>query len=188
MRKSTFALLSIGVAGFLTACGGGDDDSTPAVTNPLSKYAGTYTACDNRAKETIAFVAVGSNQLQATYGEDVYSAANCTGTIVGRVTYSSSIVLTYQDTGSSTASLNSAIQTLTIDRIGVTNPAITVSVSGSGARGNCVYYTGGNICYDPVPASNNTPGGLYMSNKGLYGLEYFGGVYYAEDPAYQKTN
>ena len=166
----------------LAACGGGGGGGTVSTAdNPLKKYAGTYYVCDRNEKNTLSLEATGSNSLNVTVSADVYSAANCTGSIIGSYRWNSAASMTYL--GATTANLPAVTifpTAGTLDKVTLTTTAMTATLTGSGVSGSCVRYSyvdngvtsAGNTCYSLTTAATTATGALYLSSNDQYMVQF----------------
>ncbi len=188
----TRLLTLFSIIAFLVACGGGGGDDDANATNPWVNKAGTYSGCDDHTRRTVVFSPTGSNQAALSLREDIYDAAGCTGTIKGTITWSSPITATYLSTGLANVSgivLPWGNTSLTIDRIRVSAPAMTQTLTGSGVNGRCVYYTNGNTCYDSLASdAATTEAGIYFKDNTFATLVInSSGIYVADTPILTKN-
>lgn len=194
----TRAALTCIVGMLLTACGGGgggDGGGTPppATQGPLAKYVGTYTFCEGNERVTLTVTANGGTQLSLSQKSDYYQTSGCTGAVVGLETLSSPLTATYVSTGAAQVTgwpAANSVTTYTVDRLAITAPATTWSLTGSGVttiNGRpCVRYTGGQTCLESIanPALSTT-GGLVFTDTALLLLEATA-TGYARDTAYPR--
>jgi len=187
------SLLTIGVVSLLTACGGGggDSPSTETASNPLSKYAGTFSGCNgNHKRTTITFSIVGSTQLSMSPQMDVYESASCTGTVLGTLRTPATMLATFLSYSTATVTgITASSQSLTIDKINVSMPASTSTLTGLGVSGNCVHYTNGRVCFNSLSNSaSNIDAGLYLNGSIVYFLTVSGSTYKADDTPLTRVN
>ena len=186
-------LLALAVAG--CGGGGGSDNSTPppGAQGPLAKYVGTYSVCEGNERITLTVTANGGSQLSLTPRSDYYQTTGCTGAVVGVETLSSPLTASYVSTGAAQVTgwpAAASVATYTVDRLAITAPATTWSLTGSGVttiNGRpCVRYTNGQTCLDAVsnPALSTT-GGLAFADSTLLLLNATAAGY-ARDTAYQR--
>lgn len=92
MKKLISLVLSLSVAGLMTACGGGDDGpATTAATvgssGQLSSFAGTYVGCfaggTTSEKETLVFTQLTTDSFSAASSTNKYAGAACAGAVTG---------------------------------------------------------------------------------------------------------
>lgn len=125
--------------------------------------------------------------------ETYYQDTNCSGAVVGTVTLSSALSATYVRTEGAVVSgwptANSS-QSLTVDRLSITAPATTTTLTGSGVTtigGKlCVAYTNGSTCPDftPNPPLSVT-GGLAQTDTAVLLLQATT-TGYTVDTAFQR--
>ncbi|WP_350295164.1 hypothetical protein [Limnohabitans sp. Rim8] len=192
MKNTIKLILATASVALLAACGGGGgSQSTGTENNPLSKYAGTFSGCDGYHKRTTTiFSTVGSTQLTMSVQMDVYENASCTGASLGTLRMPASILATFLSSSAATVTgITSSSQLLTIDKINVTAPASTSTLTGSGVIGRCVYYTNGNLCFDTlINSATDANAGFYLSGNTIYTLTVNGGTYKADDTALIRIN
>lgn len=182
MEKSFKHLIAVVSALVLTACGGGGGGSSgTGSSNPLAKYVGTYSACnqDNRQIRLVISVS-GEKSLFIKSIENIFDTPNCTGSPAGTFT-SEPFLVTYTSSGVVTATgpdLPSA--SIEIDKLSFDPSTYTEVASGPGAKGDCITYSGGQeICTVKSVPSALAEGGLYLSNSTLYLVVSENGVYTA---------
>ncbi|MBP7485115.1 MAG: hypothetical protein KA781_07400 [Aquabacterium sp.] len=185
---------------FLSACGGGGSggasDSEPSgQKNPLSKYAGTYYACDDHEFSVQKMVVSGSDSLSVTLETNVHQNENCTGPIVGKVVvFPVPLVVKYVGVGTATMPPFSLLPySDAVETVSVSAPAMTPQLTGSGVNGLCVNYVGGNICYEPVPTAVSMSGALYLKGDYVVSFSLENGVLTADqilskDPSFNSKN
>ena len=176
----------------LTACGGGGGGTVSTADNPLKKYEGTYYVCDRNEKKTLSIAATGTNSLNIAFSADVYSAANCAGSIIGSYRWNSSASMTYA--GATTSNLPAVTIfpiSDTLDKVTLDVSAMTATLTGSGVSGSCVRYSyvdngvtsTGNTCYSLTTAASTATGALYLSSNNQYMVQFAlgnNGVYGAQ--------
>jgi len=183
----------------LSACGGGGGGSAPAASvlsndnNPLKKYDGTYYICDQNghSKTTLTVVAAGSNSMTMSMSEATYQSVNCTGTIVGTLSFPLPLTATYQSqTTANFPHVTIMPRADTVDGVSVSSPAMTAQLTGTGVSGNCVNYTNGNLCYDNLVSPAQTAvGAAYLRGNYFVTFSLLNGVLaadgiYSKDPAF----
>jgi hypothetical protein len=170
----------------LAACGGGSSSST----NPLEKYVGTYTGCNNHQKSTTTISTTSYDQASVSTTTDIFENSDCTGANLGTHTDSSPVTVTYRAAANLPVSgIGSTVQNLTIDIINILLPPVSQSLTGSGVNGLCVNYTGGSYCYSTPPTSAvSSEGGFYMVGNLLYSLTFVNGVYQTDSVVLTKTS
>ena len=178
---------AIALATILAACGGGGS-STIDSQNPMVKYVGTYSGCNNHQELTTTISATGAYQAYIDTKTDFYQNSDCTGAIVGTHTNSSPVTATYQATGNlPVLGVESTLQNLPIDTTNLILAVVSESLTGSGVSGLCVNYIGGSYCYsNPPTTSLNSEGGLYLNGNLLYTLTLVNGVYQADSVVLTK--
>jgi len=181
-------------AAILTACGGGGGSSVNTGSNPLQKYENTYYICDQHTKTTATIHATNTNSMTLTMVEDIYQNNNCTGPIVGTYRLSQAITATYQNqTSANFPPVTIMPSSDTVDRLAVTFPGGTAQLTGSGVKGSCVNYTGGQVCYDNLSMpSTNTTGAAYLNGNYLVMFSLENGVLaadgiYSKDPSFNSN-
>jgi hypothetical protein len=186
--RSKFAA-TIALATMLVACGGGGS-STIDPKNPMIKYVGTYSGCNNHQELTTTISATGSYQAYIDTKTDFYQNSDCTGAIVGTHTNSSPVTATYQATRNlPVLGVESTLQNLTIDTINISLGIISESLTGSGVSGLCVNYIDGSYCYSNPPTSSlSSEDGLYLNGNLLYTLTLVNGVYKADSVVLTKIH
>jgi len=136
--KNLFVAISTAI--ILTACGGGSDPDPinppitgPGTPDPVSKYEGKYTACDNGLETKLIINDKADTTIAIQIYATVYQYANCSGAVYGEAIYP--IPAEFTNTGtafnyvynskdpSDNAKINIDIGTLTI-------PLQTIQVSG----------------------------------------------------------
>ncbi|ODU07966.1 MAG: hypothetical protein ABS84_14750 [Rubrivivax sp. SCN 71-131] len=179
----------------LAACGGGGgDDDADHPQGPLAKYSGTYTYCDRHERGTMTSTASADGRaLTLTLRSDYYQQSGCTGAIVGTETISSPVTATYLSTGTAQVvgwPSASSSATRTVDRVQVTAPATTVSLTGSGVTSvdgqPCVVYTNGRTCLESTANGPlNDVAGIAFTDTALL-LLVVAGAGYELDTAFQR--
>ena len=165
------------------ACGGGGGgDSGGGVVVAANKWianSGTYSACNSHVRQTLVFAAIGTNQGTMTAKDEIFNGDNCTGVINGTLTNPLPFTVTYLNSGVvSVSGMGASVQSLSIDRIQVSAPAMTSSLVGSGVQGLCVNYTGGNMCYGSLSSTSTVfDGGMYFGSTTLASLTGSGTIY-----------
>ena len=125
----------------LVACGGGGGSSPSPTANRWLANEGTYIGCNGHEKTTVTFSAVGTNQATTSYRKDVYDGDLCTGVVVGTYLAPLPLTITYQDSVvANVTGIGASAQSVSVDRVVVSSPAMTVSLTGSGVQGLCVNY------------------------------------------------
>ena len=175
MNYSRFrgALCAAWLAVALAGCGGGGGGEPIATVAPLAKYAGTYTYCEGHERVTLVATLVNGG-LTMSERSDYYDQANCAGAVVGAQAVFT-LTATYVATESARVTGYSAansVATYVVDRIAISVPATTASITGSGVttiNGQlCVRYTGGQVCIDPAPRPATTVfGGLALTDAAV---------------------
>lgn len=164
MKSAIKYTWAAGAVAILTACGGsGGGGGTSG--NPLLKYEGAYYVCEqnDHSKQTVTAQASGSNALNISVVNRVYENAGCTGNVVGTYIISSTLTTTY--TGQSTITLPPVTvlpSNGTVDNVNLAISSGTAELTGTGVVGNCVYYTGGNVCFNEMSRlASTTTGSIY---------------------------
>jgi hypothetical protein len=166
----------------LVACGGGGDSgasgaASVSVNNPLKKYEGTYYVCDANEKDIVTFSATGADGLNVSFSAEVYSGANCSGSILGSYKWNAPALITYKDT--TTATLPPATVfpfSATVDRVTLLTSPSTATLTGSGVKDNCVSYsyvsngttTTGKSCFELALQASTSTGALYLTADNQY--------------------
>ena len=92
MKKLMSIVLSLSVAGLMTACGGGDDGPAPTGATvgsnaQLVSFAGTYMGCfaggTTSEKETLVFTQQTADTFSVASSSNKYAAAGCAGAVTG---------------------------------------------------------------------------------------------------------
>ena len=166
----------------LVGCGGGGDSgasgsASVSVNNPLKKYEGTYYVCDANEKNTVVFSATGADGLNVSFSAEVYSGANCSGSILGSYKWNAPALITYTDTTSATLPPATVFPfAATVDRVTLLTTPSTATLTGSGVKNNCVSYSyinngvtsTGNSCFELVLQQSTSTGALYLTADNQY--------------------
>jgi hypothetical protein len=166
--------------GSMAACGGGDSGSgSGSPTNPLVKYNGTYSLCDqDHTIYDVSISAAGDSQATAVFQHRWYANANCTGAQIATLTFPVPDTLTYKQTSSVPVLLSTGVrQSLSLDLINQVAVAQTARLVGTGVSGSCVVYTGGRYCYTLNYPAESIDGGLALSGANIRVFELTSGVY-----------
>lgn len=165
--------LALGFVATLAGCGGGDGGSGPVGPDPLVKYVGTFTACDDHEKATFVLASVGVGVLSNTSRFDVFENKDCTGGLLGTRTYSAPETVTYVESVPVSGAPYGSV-----DKIQMSAPQRTASLTGPGVSGQCVNYPGGQLCYDEgaTPPAKTETGGIALAGNQLYVFELVNGV------------
>lgn len=183
MLKTMKFVLAAATVAILVGCGGGGSSGGGGSTadNPLVKYNGTYYHCDKNARTTVVMTPTGSNGLNVTVSNDVYSGVNCTGSVIGAYRWNSPALITY--TGRTSATLP-AVTVLpfsdTVDTVTLNTSSMTGTLTGSAVSGSCVNYSyvdGGSTitgrhCYSLVMQASSSSGALYLSSDNQYLVQF----------------
>ena len=172
----------------LVACGGGGGSSPSPTANRWLANEGTYIGCNGHEKTTVTFSAVGTNQATTSYRKDVYDGDLCTGVVVGTYLAPLPLTITYQDSVvANVTGIGASAQSVSVDRVVVSSPAMTVSLTGSGVQGLCVNYPNGNICYNSliIPAAT-VNSAAYISSSSFASLTATSAGYSVDQPLLLK--
>ncbi len=179
--KYTLAVTSFALLAACGGAGGGGGGTASTADNPLKKYESTYYVCDGNEKTTLQMVPTGSNGLNVTMFADVYSNANCSGSVIGSYRWNSPALLTYA--GGTTTNLP-PVTVLPyadmVDEVTLNISSMTGTLTGSGVSGACVNYSfvdngstiTGNHCYDLVMSASSSNGALYLSSDNQYLVQF----------------
>jgi hypothetical protein len=192
MGKLHLAALVFGAV-ILSGCGGGgggsDSTAPPSATNKWASNSGTYVGCDGHQKITTVFSPVGADQATMTFRIDIYDGDLCTGSIAGTMAFPSPLyTLAYLGTEAALVSgIGVTEQTLSVDRVQFTMPAMTGTLSGPGVQGLCVNYAAGNVCMQSLstPAATMNAA-IYLTATTLASLKPSGTGYIADRPILTK--
>jgi len=182
MFKQLKLVASLAITATLMACGGGGDSgasgaASVSVNNPLKKYEGTYYVCDANEKDTVAFSATGADGLNVSFSAEIYSGANCSGSIIGSYKWNAPALITYKDTTSATLPPATVFPfSATVDRVTLLTSLSTATLTGSGVKDNCVSYSyinngitsTGKDCFELVLQQSTDSGGLYLTADNQY--------------------
>lgn len=188
MKKIVAILLTSSTA-LLAGCGGGGGDAgnsnagaiggTPA----LAAYVGTWQApCDGHERETmvVTLKADGSGSLEFTPTTETYLKAGCGGALLGTETMSAKISASPDGVADILLKLtdNGAATSVRIDKINLSIPAFTFSVTGAGVQyvkkdGKqqwCIEYEGGSSCLldEGMRPAQTVAGGIFLRDNNLY--------------------
>lgn len=183
MKIQGYALVGAVVA-LLAGCGGGGSDdggSNEPLVGPLNRYAGTYTNCEHNERSTLTITSISVNSISISERTDYSQESNCTGGIVATDSMSEHATGTFVSTSQALVTgypAPNSVATYTVDRLSLSIPAYTVSLTGPGVRiingQPCVVYTGGQTCLTGAlsyPATANVIGGLTFTDVALLTLE-----------------
>jgi hypothetical protein len=175
MLKQFKLVASLAITATLIACGGGGDSGSSSVSsnNPLKKYEGTFYVCMEKTKETLKYSATGADGLNAIYSADVYSASDCSGSIIGSYKWDAPALMTYN--GATNATLPSFTVlpfSDTVDRVTMLTSPSTATLTGTGVKDGCVYlyesFGTSRSCFDLVLQQRTISGALYLTADNQY--------------------
>ena len=176
MISSRFiGIAALGVG--LSACGGGGSSSEQiAESDPMAKYIGEYYICVGHSREKMKISASAGGVVQATLEDTIFKNDNCTGEVVGVRTMSAPFTLRWL--GTTTVKLpptQGFPASDVVDKMQLSAPARTASLTGSGVRGLCVEYTGGRTCWGSGAYSAfSSDGAGYLKGEYLLFFEQIG--------------
>lgn len=167
------ARMCLPLALVLAACGGGGGGQPAgSAINALGKYGGQYFSCSGHVRKAVNVQASGENSATLTVTENIHAEDNCSGDVVGTLSYPQPITATFDAQIEVTPPSGTVFPSSAMgDQIVLTVPAMTASLTGSGVTGSCVYYNNGNVCYGPlVVDAQRIVGGIY--GQGNYLVQF----------------
>jgi hypothetical protein len=126
MKKVAFGII---LSALMVACGSGGGDSTQTIVQPLAKYVGTWTnACEasfapstsRNNLVTQSLLSNGDLSIANTYR--YFNGLTCTGATVAEIVF---------PVGTATFNSTVTVGTGTVDRVFYTEPAGSISATGS---------------------------------------------------------
>jgi hypothetical protein len=194
MFKQLKLMAGLAITATLVACGGGGDSgssssgSSVSVNNPLKKYEGTWYVCYANQRTIYSISTTGADGLILNHSVEVYSADDCSGSILAIWKLNGPHLMTYKDTTSATlpsatvfpfsaivdgVSIVTSPSTATIT---MTSPSATLM--GPGVKEDCVSYSYGATktvmgCFPLEGPKLPTSGALYLTADNQYLVQLF---------------
>lgn len=202
MKKIVAVVLTSGTA-LLAGCGGGSgggDAGNANAGSTLASYIGTWQApCDDHERQTmvVAPKADGSGAMELTSTTETFLKAGCSGTLLGTETMTAKISATPDGLADVLVKLtdNGAATNVRIDKLTLSIPAYTFSVTGPGVQyvkkdGKqqwCIEYEGGYTCLldEGMRPAQTIKGGIVLRDSNLYTFSH-DGTSYVPDMLYVK--
>lgn len=203
--KKAFTISAL--CGLIAGCGGGGSDApantAPAPVERLASYIGSWSSdCANHEIDSSSIVRTPgtTDTINITNKTDYYTGVNCTGTILGTSTDSTTFTAKYVATVNSSVVLTAggAAVPTTLDQVTASRTQGVQTVSGPGVvhtvkNGQpqwCIDFGGGNsTCIMDIgtqPAQSGASGGLLLQGTNLFVLASSGSAYTVDQKLTRK--
>jgi hypothetical protein len=216
MFKQLKLVASLAITATLAACGGGGGEDSVGgsdsavvkmpngdsvlvnipgvgsdsvgVNNPLKKYEGTWYVCYKHQKVIYSISTIGANDLSLNHSVEVYSADDCSGSILAIWKLNGPHLMTYKDITSATLPAVTVLPfSATVDGVSiVTSPSTatitltspSATLTGPGVKDDCVSYSDGATktnmgCFPLEGPKLPTSGALYLTPDNQYLVQLF---------------
>jgi hypothetical protein len=144
-----------------------------SANNPLKKYEGTFYVCIEKTKETLKLSATGADGLKVSFSSEVYSGANCSGSILGSYKWDAPALMTYNDATSATLPSFKVLPfSATVDHVTILTSPSTATLTGPGVKDDCVYsyesFSTSTYCFDLALQQRTISGALFLTADNQY--------------------